>query len=113
MWLLRVVVFVLLLALLVVVALSNDARVDIKLLGWELLQVRLFLVIFGSAMLGFLVGLAFTGIREVQWRVARKRQGRELSELQEEVRKLRAAPVHGMGERAPATKPGDDLPDLY
>ena len=105
MWLLRIVLFVLLLALLVLVALDNDRPVDVKLLGWELLQVRLFLVVYAAALFGLLVGLAMMAIREVQWRMRTKRQRKHQSLLENEVRDLRAAPLHGLeDENSPDTR---------
>ena len=96
MWLLRIVLFVVLLALLVLVALDNDRPVDVQLLGWELLQVRLFLVIYAAALFGLLLGMIMLAVREVQWRMQTSRQRKQKALLENEVRDLRAAPLHGL-----------------
>lgn len=100
MWLLRIVFFVLLTVLLVIVALDNDAPVDVNFLGWQLEGVRLFLVLFGAALAGFALGLALVGIREVQWRMNSSRTRKEKALLEDEVRNLRAAPLDGLDDES-------------
>jgi uncharacterized integral membrane protein len=102
-WLLRIIVFILLTVFLVIVALDNDASVDVQLLGWEFLGVRLFLVVFASAGAGFIMGLILMGIREVQWRVNVSKTKKEKNLLENEVRNLRAAPLDGLDDEAPSS----------
>lgn len=100
-WLLKIVIFVVLLVLLVLVALGNDAVVDVNLLLWQVQGVRLFLVMFGAALFGFLAGLALTAVREVHWRVAASKRKRTETHLQREVDELRRAPLSGLDDRSP------------
>ncbi len=100
MWLLRIVFFILLTVLLVIVALDNDAPVDVHLLGWELLEVRLFLVIFGAAGAGFVLGLILMGVRELQWRLNVSKTKKENALLEREVQNLRAAPLDGLDDES-------------
>lgn len=101
-WLLKIVVFVALLVLLVLVAIGNDVVVDVNLLLWQVQGVRLFLVMFGAALFGFLAGLALAAVREVQWRMLASKRERSEQHLQREVDELRRAPLSGL----------DDLPSV-
>ena len=96
--LLKVLVFVALLVLMVFVALSNDAMVDVNLLRWEFTQVRIFLVMLVSALVGLLAGLAFAAVRELQWRMQITRAIREKNELVREIQHLRTEPLKGLDE---------------
>ncbi|HKK71348.1 MAG TPA: LapA family protein [Candidatus Krumholzibacteria bacterium] len=98
-WLLKIILFVVLLALLVFVAVSNDAVVaEIHLLGWHPTDVPVFLVMFGSALVGLFFGLAFTAVRELQWRMRVSRVLREQGKLKREVDHLRKSPLQGLDE---------------
>ena len=97
-WLLKIVFFVALLVLLVFVAISNDATVDVNLLRWHFPEVRIFLVMLISGMVGLSFGLMFTGVREVQWRMLVGRHVRERAELEREVQHLRQEPLKGLDE---------------
>ena len=103
MWLLKTILFVVLLAMLVIVALANDIPVPLHLFGWHVEQAPLFLVMFGAALVGLLGGLLMTAIREVQFRMVLSRQARDKNLLEREVRDLRAAPIDGLGDEEPAT----------
>ena len=107
MWLLKVILFVVFAGVMVWVALGNDTPVDVDLFGSQLLQVPLFSVIFGAAAFGLLVGLGFAGMREIQWKLKERRQGRSQRELEKEIQQLRQAPVAGLGDD-PA--PGSTFP---
>lgn len=97
-WLLKIVVFVVLLVVLVLVAIGNDATVDLDLLVWKIPGVRLFLVMFGAALFGFLAGLALLGVREIQWRLSTSKRLRSEAQLQREVDELRRAPLSGLDD---------------
>lgn len=97
-WLLKVVVFVALLVALVFVAVDNDARVDVNLLTWQFTQVRIFVVMLVSAMVGLVAGLAFAAVRELQWRLHLSRKEKEKGELKKEVHHLRKSPLQGLDE---------------
>ena len=91
MWLLKTLVFVILLAALVFVGLKNSTPVTLDLFSWELLDIPLYIVLFGSALVGLALGLGFAAVREVQWRVVLTRQRRQSAEAEEELRGLRMA----------------------
>jgi uncharacterized integral membrane protein len=93
MWLLRILIFVVLLAALVLVGLKNNTPVALDLFWYQLVDVPLYLVMFGAAIVGLLLGLGFAGVREVQWRVALSRQRRASSEAERELQGLRMAPL--------------------
>lgn len=97
-WLLKIVIFVVLLVVLVLVAIGNDATVDVNLLLWHVQGVRLFLVMFGAALFGFLAGLALAAVRELQWRVQVSKRQRTEQHLQREVDELRRAPLSGLDD---------------
>jgi len=98
-WLLKTAVFVVLLVVLVLVAVSNDATVEsVDLLVWQGENVRVFLVMFVSAIAGLACGLAFAAVRELQWRMHVSRNDREKGELKREVQHLRKAPLKGLDE---------------
>lgn len=104
-WLLKVIVFVVLLVLLVFVAVSNDGVVDVHLLGWHFTEVRVFLIMLISAMVGLSCGLAFAAVRELQWRLHIGKQEREKGDLKREVHHLRKSPLTGLDETSPVGDP--------
>lgn len=105
MWLLKTFVFVALLGALVFVGLTNNEPVsDLNLFGWKPAgDVPLYVVLFGAALFGLIIGLLFAGVREIQWRVELSRQRRESAEAERELRGLRMASLD-----APSTTAHDD-----
>jgi uncharacterized integral membrane protein len=106
MWLLKILIFVVLLAALVFVGLKNSTPVPLDLFGYQLTEVPLYLALFGAAIVGLLLGLGFAGVREIQWRVALSRQRRESSEAERELQGLRMASL----DEEPRS-PGDSAED--
>jgi len=76
-----------------VVGLKNNTPVALDLFWYQLVDVPLYLVLFGAAIVGLLLGLGFAGVREIQWRVALSRQRRESSDVERELQGLRMAPL--------------------
>lgn len=107
-WLLKILVFVVLLVVLVLVAVNNDVSVPLNLLAWEFENVRLFLVMFGAALFGLLAGLALAGIRELQWRMHVKRHRRDHAHLEREVHELRRGPLKGLDDSSAVGDPADE-----
>jgi uncharacterized integral membrane protein len=93
MMLLKSLIFVVLLVVLVFVGLKNNTPVELHLFQWSLVDVPLYLALFGAALFGLLIGLIFAGVREVQWRVALSRQRRDSADAERELRDLRVAPL--------------------
>lgn len=105
MWLLRLVILAGVVAVLVTLALQNaDPRVDVNLFTWEFLQVRLYAVMFAGAGLGFIAGLLFAALREIQLRMRISDERRQRARVEREVADLRAAPLQGMAE-LPESRP--------
>lgn len=96
MWLLRLVLTLVLVALLVVVAVNNTASVELRLLGHHMAGVPLYLVVFGAAFFGLLLGLLLSAVREVQLRGRMRKLDKRRQQLEREVRELRAAPLDGL-----------------
>lgn len=108
MWLLRVIVFVALLVVAIWVSLQNSEQlVDVHLFSWDFPGVRLYLVMFASAVLGLVAGLLLGAIREVRVRMTLSRERKERQVLQREVQDLRAAPLQGLDAEStlPARRP--------
>jgi uncharacterized integral membrane protein len=113
MWLLRVLIFVALLAILVAVGLQNDGPVDVHFFGKDFLGVPLFAVMFLGALLGLVAGLLLSMVREVKLRMLLSREQRERAVLAREVGELRAAPLQGFDpDRRKSTLPEPTPPDL-
>ena len=95
MWLLRTIFFVILLVFFVVVAVQNSGSpgVTVKFFGWNQPDVQLWIVIFASALLGFLVGMIVSAVREIRLRFDTGKLRRERDELEREIARLRAAPL--------------------
>ena len=91
MMLLKSLIFVALLVVLVFVGLKNNTPVELHLFRWSLVDVPLYLALFGAALFGLLIGLIFAGIREVQWRVSLSRQKRDRADADRELQDLRVA----------------------
>lgn len=102
MMLLKSLIFVALLVVLVFVGLKNNMPVELHLFKWTLVDVPLYLALFGSALFGLLIGLIFAGVRELQWRVSMSRKKRETADTERELQDLRVASLDQRGE--------DDLP---
>ncbi len=107
MWLLRTILFVLLLAFFVTLAVQNNGTpgVNVQLFGWTFTGLPLWVVIFASALAGFVVGMAVAAIREIRLRFDTGKLRRERDELQKEIVRLRAAPL----EDAISARPTEDL----
>jgi len=100
--LLKSLIFVALLVVLVFVGLKNNMPVELHLFKWTLVDVPLYLALFGSALFGLLIGLIFAGVRELQWRVSMSRKKRATADTERELQDLRVASLDQRGE--------DDLP---
>ncbi|MEL6171832.1 MAG: LapA family protein [Pseudomonadota bacterium] len=83
---------------LVLVALANRQSVELKVLPPELsgfsalnpsYELPLFVVIFGSIVLGLLVGFFWEWLREAKDRAASMRKSREVANLKAEVTRLK------------------------
>jgi len=99
--LLKSLIFVALLVVLVFVGLRNNTPVELHLFNWTLVDVPLYLALFGAALFGLLIGLVFAGVREVQWRVALSRQRRESADAERELQDLRVASLEGREDDEP------------
>ena len=105
-WLLKVLIFVVLLVAMVLVAVQNDAPVEsVDLLLVQFENVRLFLVMLVSVIVGLACGLAFAAVRELQWRLHVSRHEREKGDLKREVHHLRQDPLKGLDETPPVGDP--------
>jgi uncharacterized integral membrane protein len=91
MMLLKSLIFVALLVVLVFVGLKNNMPVELNLFRWTLVDVPLYLALFGAALFGLLIGMVFAAIRDVQWRVSMSRQKRERTDAERELQDLRVA----------------------
>lgn len=99
MWLLKTLLLTALVVGLLTVALQNsEPRVDVSIFGYDFLQVRLFIVMFGAALAGFVVGLLFSAYRELRLRMRLSSERRQRDLLDREVRDLRAAPIDGLDD---------------
>ena len=112
MWLLRIVLFVALLVFFVALATQNnsDPGVDVSLFFWDFAGVKVWLVIFLSALLGFAVGILVSVVREIRLRLDFSRARRDRDQLQREIDHLRAAPLEDIGPSSRASSPPDDQP---
>lgn len=95
MWLLRTILFVALLVFFIVMAVQNhdEQGVTVKLFAWTMLGVPLWMVMFGSMLVGFVAGLLVAVVREFRLRMEHGKLKRERDELVREVSQLRAAPL--------------------
>lgn len=106
MWLLKTLLFIVLLAALVVVGLKNNSAVSLDLFTWQLLDIPLYLVLYGAALFGLALGLGFAAVRELQWRMVLSRQRRESAEAAEELRGLRMASLDDpVSDEGPGDQP--------
>ena len=97
-WLLRTLLFVALLVFFIVLAVQNhdEQGVTLKLVGYTLMGVPLWMVMFGSILAGFLAGILVSVVRELRLRFDHGKLRRERDELAREVSQLRAAPLHDL-----------------
>jgi len=96
-WLLKTLLLTALVAAFVWVAIENSDPVEtVNLFGYQFAAVRLFIVMFASALLGFVVGLLLSALRELKLRMQLSSERKERSLLQREVTDLRAAPIEGL-----------------
>ena len=106
MWLLRTLLLTVVVAALVIVAVQNsEPLVDVRVFGWEVQSVRLFLVMFLCGLVGFVAGLLVAGFRELKLRLRLGDERKQKTMLEREVRELRAAPLQGLGEGDAPTLP--------
>ena len=96
----RYVFLGLLALLLVTLALANRATVEVNLLTPDLtalfgvnwsLQIPLFLVIFGSIILGLLIGFVWEWLREHKFRKVAGAKTRQVSKLERELAAMQDA----------------------
>ncbi|MGD9293545.1 MAG: LapA family protein [Roseobacter sp.] len=94
-------------AALIAVALANRGMVSIQLIpsevaGWFAVnpqtELPLFIIIFGSIVVGLLVGFVWEWIREHGQRAEAARQAREMRRLQREVERLKGEKHEGKDE---------------
>ena len=92
---------------LIAVALANREVVSLRLVptevsGWfamtPAMEMPLFIVIFGSIVVGLLVGFVWEWIREHNQRAEAARQAREMRRLQREVARLKGEKHEGKDE---------------
>jgi len=105
-WVVRLIVFVVLLVTLVYVFWTNAGQtVDLNLFGREFLDLGLFWVVVASFFLGLLAALPGMGLREIQLRRNLTRQRKENQTLERELADLRALPLQDLqGDKAVAKK---------
>ncbi len=108
MWLLKTLLFVVLLAFFVTLAVQNNDTpgVDVQLFTWTFLGVPLWVVIFSSAAVGFVLGMVVAAIREVRLRLDLGRLRRQKEELEKEITRLRAAPLEEVALTTSVEDPG-------
>jgi len=98
-WLLRTLLLTALVVAFVWVAIENSDPVEtVNLFGYEFASVRLFIVMFVSALLGFVMGLLLSALRELKLRMQLSSERKERTLLMREVTDLRAAPIEGLSE---------------
>ena len=112
MWLLRIILFVALLVFFVALATQNNAEpgVDVKLFFWEFAGVKLWWVIFLSALLGFGIGILVSVVREIRLRLDVSRARRDRDQLQREIDHLRAAPLEDISPGGGSSSPPQRRP---
>ena len=79
----------------------TDHWVTLDLFGWQFTGVPLYLALFGAALFGLIIGLAFAGVREIQWRVVLSRQRRQSADVERELQGLRTASLDAPSHRSP------------
>ena len=106
MWLLRVFVFVLLLAVFVILAGQNNKEpgVDLELFVWSFTGIKLWWIMFAAALFGFLIGLLVSAFREIKLRMDFSKLRRDKIVLEREISELRAAPLHDLGPSTGTTQ---------
>ncbi|RKZ13895.1 hypothetical protein DRQ32_00570 [bacterium] len=106
MWLLKTLLFIVLLAALVFVGLKNNSAVELDLFGWQLADIPLYFVLYGAALVGLALGLGFAAVRELQWRLELSRQRSASAEAEEELRGLRMASLDApVSDEGPGDQP--------
>lgn len=92
---------------LISVAVANRGMVSLQLIpsevaGWfsmnPQIELPLFLIIFGSIVVGLLVGFVWEWVREHAQRAEASRQAREMRRLQREVTRLKGEKHEGKDE---------------
>ena len=97
MWVIRLVLFLVLLFLLVYVFASNAGQtVDLQLFGREYLDIGLFWVVAASFGIGFLAAALGMAMREVRVRRERARLRKQVGTLESELTDLRALPLQDL-----------------
>ncbi len=111
MWLLRTIFFVILLVFFVAIALqNNEPLVTVKFFAWTQAMVPLWIVIFASALVGFVVGMIVSVVREIRLRLDSGKLRRERDEYEREIGRLRAAPLDELSNSGDQFSDGDSLP---
>lgn len=110
MWLLRTIFFVILLVFFVVIAVQNSTPdITVKFFAWTQ-TMPLWIVIFASALVGFVVGMVVSAVREIRLRLDSGKLRRERDEYQREIARLRAAPLDQLSSSPDEYSGGDSLP---
>lgn len=87
---------------LVIIAFANREPVTLRLLPDEfagllpwgrVIELPLFLVIFGAIVAGAAIGFVWEWLREHRYRAAADRRGREAARLKREVAKIKGTPA--------------------
>lgn len=107
MWLLKTILFVILVIFFVALIAGNTSTsVVVRFFTWESQPIYLWLVILGSILAGFVAGLFVTMVREFRLRLDQGKLKRERDELAREVGQLRAAPLDDLvGEETRKVQP--------
>lgn len=106
MWVVRLIVFLLLLFLLVYLFVANAGQtVDLNLFSYEFLDLALFWVVAASFALGLLAALSGMGLRELQLRRSMGRLRKENQTLEKELADLRSLPLHDLPTDPGTTQP--------
>ena len=92
---------------LITVALANRSIVSLQLMPNELadlvglsgsIKLPLFLVIFGGVLIGLMLGFVWEYLREYKHRSALGKQGRQVTKLEHEVKRLKEKTGEGKDE---------------
>lgn len=103
MWVIRLVLFLLLLFLLVYVFATNaDQTVDLRFMGRDYLDLSLFWIVAASVALGVIATLAGMGLREFRLRRELSRSRKAQASLERELGELRALPLKELSGETPA-----------
>jgi uncharacterized integral membrane protein len=100
---------VILLVFFVAIAVQNSAPdITVKVFTWTQ-TMPLWIVIFASALMGFVVGMLVSVVREIRLRLDSGKLRRERDEYQREIARLRAAPLDQLSSSVNDDSGGDSL----